>query len=227
MKRLLLVVLVIMLAACGNENEPQAKPTARVRYVTATPQPHVTVVVTLPPTRTPEPTPTLSYDIVAVGGSWAMRFRVSIMGSDYVDELTYNGAAILSVNPDGSISGSGSFTPSIRDDVCNAHVLDENPIGFTVQGSTRPDGDQIWASIELKPDSATQRENYELVCPDYNDVRYRREAILWPVLNTLGRLKWDFELSSGQTFTFASDLAAEIRSGYTGQLSGEVTLNRN
>lgn len=222
--RLALLGLVMVLAACNSGADPTQTPPA-------TPAPSVPLVVTRivtpRPTYTPLPTPTLDYDIDLVAGSWILRYSVLITGSTLADELRYTAAADLTVDLDGSITGSGTFRPTITDSPCNAQVTDRTPLAFTVEGATRPVDGAIWADVRLLPDNPHQAEGYTLICPDYNDVREHSGPILWPALLALDRLDWSFALQSGQSFTFAADLSQDAASAVGGQLDAEVRLSRN
>lgn len=222
--RLSLLGLVMVLAACNSGADPtQPPPTTPAPTVPLV----ITRIVTPRPTYTPLPTPTLDYDTDLVAGGWVLRYSVTITDSTLADELRYTAAADLTVNLDGSITGSGHFSPSITDSPCNAQVTDRTPLAFVVEGATRPVDGAIWADVRLLPDNPNQAEAYTLVCPDYNDVREHSGPVLWPALIALDRLEWSFVLQSGQSFTFAADLSQDAASAVGGLLEAEVRLSRN
>lgn len=220
-----MLVALSLLAGCSSGSA------SRTQAPSATPAPTmpiiVTRIVTPRPTYTPLPTPTLDYDLNPVAGRWILRYAVTITQSTLADELRYTAAADLTVNLDGSITGGGDFTPNITDTPCNAQVADNTPLTFTVQGGTHAVGGAVWADVRLLPDNPYQAEAYTLICPDYNDVRTYSGPILWPALIALDRLDWSFALESGQTFTFASDLAQDTGGQLSGLLDAEVRVSRN
>jgi hypothetical protein len=222
---LFVMLLTVILTAC-KDNTPSRSPTAQPVFTPTIPA-VITKIVTPRPTYTPLPTPTLDYDVEPVAGRWIMRFQITILDNPFVDEISYSAVADLQVNIDGSISGTGHFSQNVNQEGCNARVTDSTPLNFTITGTTRPEGDQIWADLHIVPADPFQPESYTVICPTYNDVRSQSAAILWPALTALNRLTWGFIIENDQVFTFESDLSQDTGGQIDGQLSAEVRFNRN
>ncbi|MBN1200278.1 MAG: hypothetical protein JXJ20_00345 [Anaerolineae bacterium] len=223
----LLLALAVTLAAC--DKGESANTSAQQSPVPSTPTvpPVITRIVTPLPTNTPPPTPTLSYDLLPLAGRWAIRFDLEIDDSEFVDHLSYNGTANFEVITDGTLDGTGYFSQSIQDDYCDARVLDNAPLGFSVQGYTYLQGEDVWVNVQIIPDDPDRIENYAVICPTlFNDVHYRNEQTLWPMLNALNRLVWDFPLESSQVFEFESELYRDTAGMMDGHLSAEVRVTR-
>jgi hypothetical protein len=221
---LTLLLMAAMLAACnGDSDAPARLPDTATPTLPAI----ITQVVTPLPTGTPLPTPTLAYDLVPVAGQWAMRYRVTITGTAFAEQIRYFTIADLEVNLDGTVSGGGSFTPYLFDPECNAEVVDEVLLTYTVKGAVRPQDDQLWADIEIVPEDPTREEHYKVVCREFENTREINAPVVWNVLAPLYRLSWSFPLETGQVFTFESELQGEIRNLLEGIVSGEVYINRN
>jgi hypothetical protein len=198
----------VLLVACGDKDKKEDS---------SAPQPTVPTPIpaTALPTATPEPlitptiVPTLSYDIIPLAGNWLMRIDIAITGGAFADALNYNGMVEINIGVDGTVTGRGSFTPTLVDSECEARVLDQMLPTFALSGTTYQQDSQIRAQFTLAPDKPDQIENYALICPQtFNDVRYWRESVLWPALIGLNRLQWDIALLSDQTFTFEGDVTA-------------------
>ncbi|MBN2304576.1 MAG: hypothetical protein JXQ72_08875 [Anaerolineae bacterium] len=230
-------IMLVALAACNGGGDGDDSPAPA-----ATSQPPVpavvTRIVTPRPTFTPQPTPTLSYDILSVADEWIMRLQLVISGGPFADEITYWGAATVQVNPDTTVTGTGTFNVHIQHPPCTARVLNSEPMTFTLNGATRlGEADQVWADFTLIPDEPFRPEPFELVCPTYGDVRTWTDPILWPVHLALGRrdwgtasfeaTHWSFVLVDGQTYTFEADVSQETSVLASGYLAGEVSFGRN
>lgn len=219
-----IMIAVLLLAAC-NGDEKKDEPAATAPP-SATPQPFVTQIVTPVPTNTPLPTPTLAYDLVPLAGRWALDFDMAINGGAFVDTLRYYGAIIFEVELNGSVTGEGYFTPTLTDAECAGRVLDTGPLTFQAQGRTYEENGDVYAEVVILPDAPDQNENYALVCTEYNDIRYRREPVLWPALTAINRLIWRFPLQRGQTMTFDANLYNDTSGLLDGQFTGTVRVER-
>jgi len=232
---ILLAALIAVLGACRDQKA--APPTA----ISPTIPPVITRIVTPLPTDTPLPPPTLSYDVLSAEGRWIVRFDLEIdnVTSDQglnAQQLAYSGAAELQVGLDGTVTGSGHFSPTISHPPCDARALDSQPLTFTVSGSTYPYGDQVAIQVAILPDNPEGPENYTLLCPNYNDVRRYSQPVLWPVFQALAGwnwgtasfqgLTWNFPLQSGQTYDFTADLSQDTGGQFGGTLIGEVRISR-
>jgi hypothetical protein len=232
---ILLVVLIAVLVACRDQKAAPPAP------ISPTIPPVITRIVTPLPTSTPLPPPTLAYDVLSVEGRWIVRFDLEIdnVTSDQglnVQQLAYSGAAELQVGLDGTVTGSGHFSPTISNPPCDARVLDTQPLTFTLSGSTYPNGDQVGIQVAIQPDSPDAPENYTLMCPNFNDVRRFSQPVLWPVFQALTGwnwgtasfqgLTWNFPLQSDQTYDFTADVNQDTSGKFGGTLIGEVRINR-
>jgi hypothetical protein len=222
---LLAVLLVAALAGCNSSKEKKA--TALPRPATPTVPPVITRIVTPLPTSTPLPTPTLPYDLVPVAGRWLVRFEIQVSNAGFAERITYNGVADLQISLEGTVQGRGQFSPSISDARCEARVTADNPLKFTVQGTTRPQAGQIWADIVITPDDPRLKEGYALTCPDqFNDVRAFNQPVLWPILTLVNRLNWSIALQNNLPIVFESDLAQDTNGEWAGRLYGEIRVDR-
>lgn len=232
---ILLVVLIAVLVACRDQKAAPPAP------VSPTIPPVITRIVTPLPTSTPLPPPTLSYDVLSVEGRWIVRFDLAIdnVTSDQglnAQQLAYSGSAELHVGPDGTVTGSGHFSPTISNPPCDARALDSLPLTFTVSGSTYPSGNLVGIQVAILPDNPDVPENYTLMCPDFNDVRRYSQPVLWPAFQALAGwnwgtasfqgLTWNFPLQSGQTYDFTADLSQDTGGKFGGTLIGEVRISR-
>jgi len=227
LRTLSLILVVIILAACNSSDDVTPTPRPPVVPPTATMPPVITVIVPAPPTPTNTPAPTLSFDIMPVAGRWALSFDMQMLNASVVKQLTYAGAADFQVRMDGTIAGTGYFSQNINAAPCDGRVLDTDALTFTVQGYAYPQDNQIWADVQIIPDDPGRLENYAVICPElFNDVQYRNQPILWPILSILGKLEWRVALQSNQNFPFQADLAQATGGQYDGIFSAEVVLNR-
>lgn len=227
----LIAILAAALAACSQDSPPPR--------ATSTPtfQPVVTRIVTPLPTFTPQPTPTLSYDLFGVAGGWGMRFRFDINDGGFADQIRYSGGADVQVNLDGSVTGTGYLAQQIFDEPCAARVMDNDPLTFDIQGSTRPVGDQVWVDLTLLPSDPFKPERFQLICPAFNDVRDFNQPLLWPILLALSprdwgsaafdKTAWSFPLTGNQVYTFEANIPQETGVLPSGMLAGEVLIDRN
>lgn len=214
------ILLLVLLAACSDPETPTPQAAQQPTQPLV-----VTRIVTLSPTHTPQPTPTLPYDLVPVAGRWIMSFDLLITGSDFADQVRYDGAADLLVSLDGSVKGNGYFSANLLDQVCNAQVLDSGTLTYTVTGRTFAEDDQIWVEVTLTPDTPQQRENYSVMCTEFADIKTIDEPVLWPILTTLERMSWRFALQGDQVFTFESNLALDLTSPLNGNLAATVRID--
>jgi hypothetical protein len=229
----LLVLAALLLAGCSREKakpKPAVPPTQTMPAV-------ITRIVTPGPTRTPVPPPTLAYDIVHVAGNWLLRFDLSITDGSFAQVLSYNGLVSLLVSQEGTITGTGRFSQSIDNPPCDASTPDTEGLGFTVRGTTYPLDNVIMVEIDLVPDNPEQNETYQLICPDFQDVRRYQQPLLWPGLMALQRrdlgggaavegLHWTFPLKNTPNLHLESDLLKETNGLVTGYLTGDVGLAR-
>jgi hypothetical protein len=125
---------------------------------------------------------------------------------------------------DGSISGSGDFSPHLRDFTCEAHVLSEDPLTYQITGTTFPQDDQVWADILLLPNNPQLEEPYELICPD--ETFERTDPLLWPVLMAVEGLVYQFPLEQQHTITYEVDLSQVSGGGLSGILTAEMIAVR-
>ncbi len=231
-----LILLALALAACGGDDDSPASSVPDPP--TGTPLPFFTRIVTPEPTNTPLPTPTLAYDVVAVAGGWRLNMLFEIDNWEFADQLRYTGAADIQVEIDGRVTGSGTITPQIRDAECRAVVLDNDPLTFDVQGSTRAVGDTVWLDMTLLPHAPFQAENYRLTCSNLTAEVYEfSQAVFWPVLLALGPRDWgtatyeatafSLPLTGGQLYEFEASIPQETGVLTTGYLSAEIRFNRN
>ena len=188
---------------------------------------------------TPPPTPlspTTSY-IEPAAGPWSLYYEITLSGTPEIEQIHYAGGVTLQVATEGTVSGSGYFSPQASTTGCDVQVLDTEAIGFTVRGTTFPAGDGVGISIDLIPDAPDRPENYRLVCgPNFvtHDVSQPR---LWPALSAVQErtlenasgigLTWRFRLQSGVTYHIDADLNAESGGTLAGSLSMDITLTRN
>ena len=228
---MLLIVLVALVAGCGDDASPTPVPRTAVPIV-------ITRVVTPGPTETLAPTPTLAYDLTSVAGTWGMRFQFDLTGSSFAEEFGYWGFADVVIGLDGGITGSGHFQPNLSEPTCTARALDSEPIAFTITGNSYAVGDQVWVNMAMLPTDRSRVENYEIICPEiYNDVRIINQPILWHILDALKRrewptanyehLTWNFALQSNQALPIEADLVQETGGVFQGNLNGEARIWRN
>ncbi len=210
-RRIAIVLVAALLAACGGGHE------------------------SAPPAPTPAP-PTTSY-VEPVAGPWSLYFEMALKGTPGLDEVDYAGGVTLQVGSDGTVSGSGYFSPQASMAGCDAQVLDSEAIGFTIRGNTFPAGDGVGISIDLIPDAPDRAENYRLVCGPNYVTHEVSQPLLWPALSAVKErtldnasgtgLTWRYLLQSGVTYHIDADLSAESGGTLTGTLSVDMTLTRS
>ncbi len=207
------VLSALLLAACGGSTSH------------ATPPP--------PPTPVP---PTTSY-VEPAAGPWSLYYEITLSGSPEIEQVKYAGGVTLDVTTEGTVSGSGYFSPQATETGCDAQVLDTEAIGFTVNGTTFPDEGGVGIAIDLVPDAPDRPENYRLVCGPTFVTHDVSVPLLWPALSAVQErtldnasgtgLTWRFLLQSGVSYHIDADLNAESGSTLAGSLSVDFTLTRN
>lgn len=217
---LIIAALAPVLAGCAPDS---AAPTA-VPATRAPSQPPVVTRIVPPPT--PTPLPTLPPEVRDALGEWALRITLEVTGWEFVDRLSYFGAATFTVDEQGAIAGSGYFTSTLDGGRCLAQALDEDPLTFRVSGSVDASGSGTRAVLTLLPDQRFLPETFHVMCPDdLGGVPEHRAPVLWPALSDLNLLTWDVTLETGQRLALAGDLTAAA-TGLSGTLVGEVQVRR-
>jgi hypothetical protein len=237
-KILLIMVVIVGLAACGESDADDATPIPPTTLATQAPtQPRIppTRIVTAEPTRTPQPTPTLTYAAVLepLVGSWALYFDIelqelAIEPGATIQTITYTTSIKLQVNMDGTITAQTGlpdsptaagesgldasrlvFNPRVSQPYCNPDILHTTPLQYTIDGDTFVQDGAVWARVTIVPDYPRQLEHYRLTCVEYQDVRDYQAAILWPALDAANWLEWTFPIDSGYTQHLERELTAQ------------------
>lgn len=223
-----LVCLAVSIAACGADGGATALPTR----VPPTPTIFRVIVTRKPlPTPTLEPTATLPYDIGGVAGPWTLDLRFSMYDNPVFNHVQFIGAAALSVDGRGQVSGAAEFyasaSPSASQAGCTTSVLDSAPIAAQVQGTLRSgDGGAVLGDVTLVPDDPLAATSLWLFCPDFAEPYQAAEPIFWPALGAANALRFTLPFQSGAQYTTDADLSGPSGGGLHGLLHSEIRLSR-
>ena len=233
---------MLVIVACQNDPDPvpQAVPNTQVpqdaqaTQAQTLPPPIVTQVVTRAPSRTPFPTtvPTISMQYVTYAGSWTMLLRYEITGSAIIDNIVYSSSIPIIIGSDGSIFGTGAFSPTFSSDRCAVQALNPDMLSFVVSGNLRPLGETIMADVIVTPSDVTVEEAYSATCLDpLNDTEFTDEievTLLWTVLTGADQLNFTFDMASfiHRVDIPAQDVSQLTSNQYDGQLIGEIYFGK-
>lgn len=234
MQKLCLILVVILLAACGTSRDeaPQPQPpTAPEQINVATLPPPAPVVVT----RTPRPsaaptiTATVSEALLPYTGAWTLFLRYELRGSFPVQTAIYSASAELSVATDGAVVGFGKFSASFQSPDCVVEALESETLNFRLTGNLAVTETGTPVTLNLIPSETNLPEAYRIACADPLDVTQQEvtewnQDLLFPILEASQQTQINLTMNgySARPAPQILDLAAPL----TGQLTTEIYLSR-